>query len=430
MVLANLVRHVAHGSIIYIIAEDLNGLGLAYGTTNTTHLLNVPAARMGAFADAVDGFYAWIHTANGALAKQQLKLTKEYSATDFVPRALYARYLQDIWRETQEIAAQHNCSIKLVEATATRIRNEGELAVLTTRGDAIAVDKIVLAVGNETKSILPQVKSAHIIQNPWAKDVFTDAANWAAPVMLMGAGLTAVDTVLSLRNAGYVGEIIAFSRHGHWPEIHAATTTQFQFQKDELFAQQTLQQLVRYVRSKIHDVGEWRVVIDALRPHSQALWQKLSTRDQQLFITRLLSVWNVHRHRMAPEIFQQLATVRLEVVTTVKARVEDDKLEVILHHNDTAHTVHPSRVINCTGGEMNITRSCNPLLMQALADRVIEPHANGLGIAVDPQYRAWGAAHPNLYVIGTWMTGQFLESTAVPELRVQAAAIATALVRV
>ena len=63
-------------------------------------------------------------------------------------------------------------------------------------------------------------------------------------------------------------------------------------------------------------------------------------------------------------------------------------------------------------------------MKQLLADGVVEPHSNGLGVAVDPSYRAWGSAHPQLYVVGTWMTGQLLESTAVPELRVQAATVA------
>ena len=90
--------------------------------------------------------------------------------------------------------------------------------------------------------------------------------------------------------------------------------------------------------------------------------------------------------------------------------------------------LHPSRVINCTGPEMHLARSKRNLLRQALADRFLEPHANGIGMAVDPHYRAWGEAHPHLYAIGPMMTGQWLESTAVPELREQAAAIAAALI--
>jgi uncharacterized NAD(P)/FAD-binding protein YdhS len=58
---------------------------------------------------------------------------------------------------------------------------------------------------------------------------------------------------------------------------------------------------------------------------------------------------------------------------------------------------------------------------------MLEPHITGLGVAVDPQCRAWGALYPHLSIVGPLMTGQWLESTAVPELRVQAAQVAMGL---
>lgn len=433
MVTANLVKKLAAGDTLYIIADDLNAEGLAYGTTNPNHLLNVPAARMSAWPDVPDDLLQWLKTPEAARAKQRLKVTREYSETDFIPRALYAAYIQHIWQQTQTTATERGCLIKLVETTATRIRTEGELAVLTARGDAIAVDDIVLACGNEIKHILPQIASPNIIQNPWAKQTWEDAANWASPVMLYGAGLTAVDTVLSLRSAGYKGTIIAASRGGKWPAAHQPTSNAFQFDKEELFAQQTLQQLVRLLRQKITAHGQWRPVIDALRPHTPGLWKRLSARDQKRFLSRLLSLWNVHRHRMAPEIAArieqetQAGTLQLIASHTIHATLEENILKVTLHTAAGTQHYTPSRIINCSGGELNFARAANPLLKQAMADHVLEPHASNVGLTVDPRYRAWGAAHPHLYVIGSWMTGQWLESTAVPELRVQARNIAESL---
>ncbi len=418
MVTAHLVKQLPEGSEIYVIGNDLTGHGLAYGTRNTHHLLNVPAAKMGAFPDKVDDFYHWLSTAQGALAKQRLKLTENYAAMDFVPRALYAEYLSDIWRSTQENAAQHGCNIKLVESTATRIRNDGDtLAVLTARGDAIAVDKVALATGNELKAALPNVSSAQIIQSPW-QGSFDGAKEWASPVVLIGAGLTGVDTVIALRDAGYAGEIIAVSRHGHWPASHGASGD---IAYDD--TAQNLSALLRFVRS---NGAKWRGAIDSLRPHTIALWQKFSLREQTRFFAQLFSTWNTHRHRMASQIASQIATdkkLQLRAVKKLEARVVENALQLKLD----GEAVTPSRVINCMGGELNILRSMNPLLKQALADDMLEPHANGAGIAVDPHYRAWGAAHPRVYVIGSLMTGQLLESTAVPELRVQAAQVAKQL---
>lgn len=418
MVATHLVRQAARGCEIYIIADDFSARGMAYGTGDTAHLLNVTAGRMGAFPDAIDGFYAWMQTANGALAKQHWKLTKDYAPTDFVPRALYGEYLSELWRDTQETAAARGVMLKLVETRATRVRTEDGLAILTARGDAIAVEAAVLAIGNETKAMAWQAEGTQVIQTPWAAGALNGAAQWASPVMLVGAGLTAVDTVMSLRAAGYTGEIIATSRHGNWPAAHALRASHFEFKKDELLAQKNLRAVLRYVRQQIAETGDWRPVIDGLRPYTQTLWQKFSARDQQRFLARLMSVWNVHRHRMAAEIAAALeadSALRVEACGNIAARVEQ---------------LRPSHLINCTGSELAATRSRNPLMKQLLADGVVEPHSNGLGVAVDPSYRAWGSAHPQLYVVGSWMTGQLLESTAVPELRVQAAAIARALASV
>ena len=434
MVTAQLVTRLPAQSTIYIIADDLSAHGMAYATTDTQHLLNVPVARMSAWPDQPDHLLHWLNSPDAALAKQQLKLTENYGVGDFIPRALYAKYLDGIWLTTQQEASERHCFLKLVETTATRIDHDKELAVLTARGDAIAVDDMVLACGNETKTIYPQLKSSHIIQSPWKKESLEGAQHWQSPVLLLGSGLTAIDTILSLRAKGYAGEIIAMSRNGRWPAPHASSSHEFQFNAEELLAQPSLSALLHYVRQHIKKLGEWRPVIDALRPHTKVLWQKLSARDQARFLARVLSLWNVRRHRMAPQIAATLesemaqGTLRLLAAENINVTEQQEALHVNMQTKKETQAFSPSRLINCTGSELRIARSTNTLLKQALAEQIIEPHANGIGMAVDKNLRAWGAAHPHLHVIGSWMTGQWLESTAVPELRVQAEEIAQKLV--
>lgn len=429
MVAANLVRASTRPHTIYIIAEEADGLGIAYRTRNAAHLLNVPAGNMGAFADAADGFYQWLQTAEAAPHRDGFGIAPHIAATDFMPRALYAAYLQSIWHATQKIAAQKSITLAHVPSRATAIRAEGGIAVLTERGDAIAAAHIVLATGHELKPVIAHIPARHVIQNPWAADVFAAAKHWASPVVLMGTGLTAVDTLLSLRHAGYAGEIIAFSRHGLLPQPHAPYAGGVTLDVASLLAHPSLAALLR----DVHDHAQsypWRAVVDGLRPHTQTLWQKFSTRDQQRFLSRVLPFWNVHRHRMAPHIAATIAAemesgnLRILASKLYEARVENDQLHLTLHLKNASQNFAPAVIINCTGPELNLAKSRSTLLRQALADGVVEPHATGLGIAVDPQHRAWGALYPNLYAIGPLMTGQLLESTAVPELRVQAAGVA------
>lgn len=434
MVVANLVRAAQSPLTLYVIDDNPHGFGTAYSTQNPEHLLNVPAGKMGAFADDIGGFHAWLTTQVGQHAAARLGLKPRYDLEDFAPRMLYAAYLESIWRNTQEIAAQKKLEIKLVLSRAVALQSE-PLAVLTARGDAIAVDKVVLAVGHEVKPLLPQLSAPTMIQNPWAKDAIAGAAEWPAPVMLIGSGLTAVDVLLSLRRGGYAGEVVATSFSGALPEPHAAATAVFQFNSQEIAAAKTLPQMVQLLRSKIHEVGDWRVVVDALRPHTQSLWQRLSTPAQLKFLRRLGGRWSTHRHRMAPEIASQLTAeiaatkTRILACKNIDAREENGVAHITIHRAHGVEGLHPSRVINCAGLELNLAKSANPLLRQLLAEGMVEAHATCVGVVADKHYRAWGSLHPNLYVIGSLLTGQLLESTAVPELRAQAAAIAMELSR-
>jgi uncharacterized NAD(P)/FAD-binding protein YdhS len=415
---------------LYVIDPTHDPRGVAYATTNPEHLLNVRAGQMAAFDDDGEHFVRWLAGDGGKKAAAALGLQATYGAQDFVPRMLYGAYLEAIWHETQEIAVHKKLEIKLVPAQAVTLQTGAAPSVQTARGDAIAVDAIVLAVGHEVKPVLPQVVSPQIIQNPWATDALRGAAEWPSPVILIGTGLTAVDVVLSLRRAGYAGAIVAASFSGRLPQAHAATSAIFRFQEAEMARVKSLAQLVQLLRTKIREVGEWRVVIDALRPFTQSLWQRLSTPEQMKFLARLTTRWITHRHRMAPEIAArmdaEIAAQQFQMLgcKNIGASVENKVLSISVENKNAVHRLQPSHVINCAGLELNLAKSANPLLRQILALGLVEAHATGLGIVADKHCRAWGVLHPHLYVIGSLLTGQLLESTAVPELRAQAAGIA------
>jgi uncharacterized NAD(P)/FAD-binding protein YdhS len=68
--------------------------------------------------------------------------------------------------------------------------------------------------------------------------------------------------------------------------------------------------------------------------------------------------------------------------------------------------------------------------MQLFLRGLITPDPLFLGIEVGPEgivYNAYGERVPNLYTLGSPQKGRLLETTAVPELRVQAEALARRL---
>ena len=63
------------------------GRGIAYGTANPHHVLNVRTSNMSAFADVPDHFWKWLAKNNIAGCRQ---LSDPFC---FVPRTLYGRYI-------------------------------------------------------------------------------------------------------------------------------------------------------------------------------------------------------------------------------------------------------------------------------------------------------------------------------------------------
>jgi uncharacterized NAD(P)/FAD-binding protein YdhS len=391
LTLAHLVRHAAPLEI-YLIDPNIDARGVAYGTRYPQHLLNVRANNMSAFPEAPDDFVRWL---------QACQLP--YGPTDFVPRMVYGDYLDHVFVQSQQLAQQHGHQIRLVPSLAVAVEPG---VVRTERGDAIAVDRIVLATGNEFKAMPTTLP---MVQNPWAEGALAEAAQSPGPIQLLGSGLTAVDVLLALRAEGYGGAITLRSRHGLLPQAHWDTSAANRYEAHALAGLQGLAAWRRWLRAQTRQCSNWRNVVDGLRPFTQAAWQRFSTAEKQRFFARLASYWGVHRHRMAPSI-----------AAAVQAELAQGSLRFSRREEGVL-------AINCTGPQLDVRKSARPLMMNLLSGGLIEPHATSIGIAVDAQHRAWGAAYPQLYAIGSLMTGQLLESTAVPELRVQAQTIAEAV---
>jgi uncharacterized NAD(P)/FAD-binding protein YdhS len=84
-------------------------------------------------------------------------------------------------------------------------------------------------------------------------------------------------------------------------------------------------------------------------------------------------------------------------------------------------------VINCTGPGIHHRRSTHPILSPLLESGVLGDDVFGLGLQTDVAGRAvdaQGKVHADLLIAGTLRKSTLWESTAVPELRQQAAAVA------
>src|SRR6185295_10934282 len=114
--------------------------------------------------------------------------------------------------------------------------------------------------------------------------------------------------------------------------------------------------LSRWLRRRAGQVG-WRAAVDSLRPYSHPLWQGLAVEEQQRFLRHVRPWWDVHRHRIAPDVAQTVARMvaegRLEIVAgrIVSASDTDQGLEVSYRLRGAA-SIQSERfafAFNCTG---------------------------------------------------------------------------------
>ncbi len=377
--------------------------GAAYSTKHREHLLNVPAARMGAMADDIGGFLTY--------ARAQQPSTEEDA---FLPRALYGEYLRSL---TTSLAAP-------VEAHITRIVTGGRGYRLYAGAELICdTSRLVLATGN---SFSPRTSEhPHYYPEPWRCD-FDGLRHHTAPIVILGSGLTAVDTLVSLITRAVKAPITVISRHGEFPAIHA----NHPMAEPPAFAasmlasgplSQRMRRFRRFIRDAMLEGYNWQAAIDALRSDTVMLWKSLDDEMKARFFRHCFSHWNRMRHRMASTLSPILARgayhIRKASVTGVNAA------HVTLANGEQ---IEASIVFDCRGPGYNASK--RPIFTELIREGILLPHSTGLGFSETGEAGLISiASAAPIHAIGPLLVGARLETTAVPELRYQVQALAAHL---
>jgi uncharacterized NAD(P)/FAD-binding protein YdhS len=408
MVLANIMRGKGRKPRVFWTDPAMEwGFGLAYSTYESCHLLNVRADRMGAFADGIDDFWRWL----------QKHYPGRFQAEDFVPRMIYGEYLGTIRDRFDDVP--------LESARITGARREGDLWVLQTKKRQVTAKTLVLATGNPPIAPLGWPNDRRFVPDFWRWRLEGGSAGALPPdatIVIAGAGLTTADAILGLLQDGFKGRIVCVSPHGRMPEPHATVGSYERAGQleTEMKAVASCMNYIRTLRRHARN-DDWRAVIDALRTYTVPLWQALPDKEKARFMRHLWSRWNIRRHRMAPQISSTIeASGQMEIVAGRIVETKETGLVTIQpRHGGVARTIDAALVLNCTGPSYRKMVADNPLLKSLMEQGYIAPGPLRLGIAVPET--------PELYAVGTPLLGERFETTAVPDLRGQAAEIAKIL---
>lgn len=400
--------------------RDVVGLGLAYSTTCDDHLLNVPAGQMSAFSDEPDHFLSYARRFDAAV-----------QADSFLPRKFYGQYIASLFQSTAagKSVSHVKDKVKAVRRAGRRYRLDLE------SGTCLEADFVVIATGNLLGGRPnwlqeDEFRDRRYIHNPWQRGCLEQISKDEA-VLVVGTGLTAVDKLIELENLGHQGPIYTVSRHGLWPCAHVQSLVG---RKSEMIPRRgsvlrALSDLRAQVRERADDNTEsWRLLFDGLRSHTQSFWASLSAVEKKRFQRHLKTYFDIHRHRMAPQIANRLRALFLRaepLCQTLAARIESVvsvgmRLQVRLQMrgSQVRRTIYVDRIINCTGPQADLFKGNS--ILSGLDARLT---AAGEFVGAD------GMLIPRIYALGPMLQGLLLESVAVPELRVQAETVAASILR-
>ncbi len=419
----NILRHAGpHATLIE--RRPVFGRGTAYTAPHPSHLLNVRAGNMSALSDRPAHFAEWC-SARGL-----------GDGGSFVQRQQYGEYLGELLERS---AARAGDRLALVqdEAVATVVGDDGVTVDLAS-GKQMTVDALVVAVGNLPPHAPPGLDPAALPGDVYAPDPWDPAvvAGLTADdtVLLIGTGLTMVDVALSLDAAGFQGRIVALSRRGLLPRPHVAPGLPGdRNEKPTTVASD----LLRDVRDRADRLG-WRAAVDELRPFTQGLWLSATPEQRDRFLRHLRPWWDVHRHRLAPQVAARIETMiargQLSIVGGKPSTYVPAGNGVAVTYRprggDGATTLRVRRIVNCTGPQGDLARSSEPVLRSLIASGHARADPARLGLDVDAQSRLVGRdgqPHPRLFGLGPMTRGAFWEIVAVPDIRTQVWTVARRL---
>ena len=420
------------------------GRGQAYNTGNASHLLNVPAGRMSAFHDRPDDFIAYLQRQHRASAEGTGGTCTD--AGTFVPRRDFGAYVRHLLNEELK-RPDLGDRLDLVRGDVCDIDDTaGPLRLTLDRNRTVEAEMAVLALGNFPPELPPVPCSTGFFDtpfykaDPWAADALA-GLDPADPILLIGTGLTTIDAMITLLDAGHTGTIHAVSRRGLLPHRHGGSpSTRPEEQRAYPTSITALAHVLRDQSEQSRAAsGTWHHVVDGLRPFTTDVWQAMAIEDRRRFLRHMRPWWDVHRHRLPPAVaarvdaarasgqlridagrFRSFEVADREVVVTYRKRGPADQMEQL----------RVRRVVNCAGPGADYDRITHPLARALLGRGVVRPDALRLGLDVTGTcalINREGSISRRLFAVGPVTKGQFWEMTAVPDIRRQCEVLAAHL---
>lgn len=445
------------------------GTGLAYGTSNDAHILNMPACRMSAVASNSHHFADWLSKEHES--KQHPYFKTKSGPKDYVPRKVFGIYLIDIFTDALRKAEFYGIKVNVFNEQVLEIKENSEVVEITTNDWTEVYHNVILCLGNHPPTNWTELKSTYgYFSHAWPANVIIENIPKEADVCILGSSLTAVDTFITLQENGHSGSITFFSRHGLLPKVRVLNSP---YQLTHLKPKKILS-LTNGGRNKLcleriaslfiaefqssgvkipllseilsqsskpvfevleHDIElaengqlQYFSVLKAIDNVVGILWNGLCDDDKKRFDSQYKALWNAYVYPMplqnARKLLKAMKDGQLKVKRGFKGikfchekQVFELKYEDFDNSSNT--NVHEIKyVINATGQGLDIKKLDNPVIQNALKTGTITAHRFG-GIDVDFKSgavrKSCGCYSEKIYALGSLTRGVHFYTNSINE---------------
>lgn len=396
------------------------GPGTAYAPQSASLLLNGPVRAMSIAPGDERHFERWLVDEPG----DALICRARYGS--------YARATAAAALASRTDFAHHRDEVVDIEPIA-----DGSYALQGASGGRHIARAVVLALGNfapADRFLPPELRSFEgYFGDPWRVDV---NAFEKGDVVVLGSRLTAMDVMALLEERAFRGRVHLVSRHGLLPYLEDPRVRGADPATLDLDPRTPYTLLVSMRRAAARYHGDWRAVVDSIRKTTPTIWASWSMRERKRFLRHAQSMWAIHRYRVPAATYASFARLQHEgrVINhagrIASVKVDGSEIEMTIARGKERSVVRAAYAINCTGPNADIRTVRHPFIENAVVRGVLRPDPLHLGIDANEQYRILdgrGVPQPHLYGIGPVLRGLWYETTAIPEITSQAAAIASAL---
>ena len=159
--------------------------------------------------------------------------------------------------------------------------------------------------------------------------------------------------------------------------------------------------------------------------------------EKKYFLQRIRPYWEIARHRIPAKsalLLNEMTNagqLELKKGYIVEAKATDGGIEIVYcsNRNDVRQVFH--KVINCTGPESNYRKIRFPIISDLIGRGKIKTDELGLGIKCTPEGRIINEQdkiEAGIWCVGPMRKAVLWETTALRELREQAAELASLIV--